>query len=60
MNRSTLVPRRRRGAVALLTLGIASIFAGLADIERTLQHRSWLELPPDGMEFVTHDAQRGG
>ena len=34
--------------------------SGLADIERTLQHRSWLDLPPDGREFVTHDAQRDG
>ena len=34
--------------------------SGLADIERSLQHRSWLELPPDGREFVTHDAQRAG
>jgi len=32
--------------------------AGLQDIERTLRHSSWLELPPAGREFVTHDYRR--
>jgi len=32
---------------------------GLEDIRRTLAHPDWLELPPDGKEFVTHDVHRG-
>jgi NTE family protein len=32
--------------------------SGLLDIQRTLAHDSWLELPPDGHEFVTHDHHR--
>ena len=32
--------------------------SGLLDIRRTLEHRSWLELPPDDTEFVTHDQHR--
>lgn len=31
---------------------------GLMDIQDTLQHESWLALPPDGKEFVTHDHLR--
>lgn len=31
---------------------------GLQDIEDTLQNKSWLELPPEGKEFVTHDHLR--
>ena len=31
---------------------------GLQDIEDTLQHKSWLELPPEGREFITHDHLR--
>ena len=32
--------------------------SGLIDIQRTLAHESWLELPPEGKEFVTHDCHR--
>jgi NTE family protein len=32
--------------------------SGLDDIERTLAHPAWLELPADGKEFVTHDRHR--
>lgn len=32
--------------------------AGLLDIEDTLKNESWLALPPDGKEFVTHDHLR--
>ncbi|MBW8830907.1 MAG: patatin-like phospholipase family protein [Burkholderiales bacterium] len=32
--------------------------SGLVDIQRTLAHESWLDLPPDGQEFVTHDHHR--
>lgn len=32
--------------------------SGLIDIRDTLAHRSWLELPPEGTEFVTHDRHR--
>ncbi|MDR6860553.1 NTE family protein [Variovorax guangxiensis] len=32
--------------------------SGLLDIQRTLAHESWLELPPRGKEFVTHDHRR--
>ena len=32
--------------------------SGLLDIRRTLAHESWLELPPQGKEFVTHDQHR--
>ena len=32
--------------------------SGLADIGKTLEHRDWLRLPPDGHEFVTHDQHR--
>jgi NTE family protein len=32
--------------------------SGLDDIRRTLAHPEWLELPPDGKEFVTHDVHR--
>lgn len=32
---------------------------GLDDIRRSLTHPEWLELPPDGSEFVTHDIHRG-
>jgi len=32
--------------------------SGLLDIQRTLDHPSWLELPPEGREFVTHDCHR--
>lgn len=31
---------------------------GLDDIRHTLTHKDWLELPPDGKEFVTHDLRR--
>ena len=31
---------------------------GLHDIRKTLTHESWLKLPPEGVEFVTHDAHR--
>ncbi|HUN92195.1 MAG TPA: patatin-like phospholipase family protein [Burkholderiaceae bacterium] len=31
---------------------------GLDDVRRTLAHADWLELPPDGAEFVTHDIHR--
>ncbi len=33
--------------------------SGLADIQNTLSQRSWLELPPQGQEFVVHDLHRG-
>jgi NTE family protein len=29
--------------------------SGLHDIQQTLDHDEWLQLPPDGKEFVTHD-----
>ena len=32
--------------------------SGLLDIERTLSNESWLRLPPEGREFVTHDCHR--
>ena len=32
--------------------------SGLRDIQRTLANKSWLQLPPDGEEFVTHDHHR--
>ncbi|MGH6646933.1 DUF3734 domain-containing protein [Aquabacterium sp.] len=32
--------------------------SGLDDIRHTLTHRDWLELPPEGKEFVTHDLRR--
>jgi NTE family protein len=32
--------------------------SGLLDIQRTLDHKEWLELPPEGKEFVTHDCHR--
>jgi NTE family protein len=32
--------------------------SGLLDIRDTLDHRAWLELPPEGKEFVTHDCHR--
>ena len=32
--------------------------SGLLDIQRSLSHESWLELPPEGHEFVTHDHHR--
>ena len=32
--------------------------SGLDDIAATLAHGDWLELPPDGTEFVTHDRHR--
>jgi NTE family protein len=34
--------------------------AGLADIRRSLSHPHWLELPPEGREFITHDVHRSG
>jgi NTE family protein len=32
--------------------------SGLQDIRGTLAHPSWLALPPEGREFVTHDRHR--
>jgi NTE family protein len=32
--------------------------SGLADIRRTLEHRSWLDQPPGDDPFVTHDIHR--
>jgi NTE family protein len=32
--------------------------SGLLDIRHTLDHAEWLELPPEGKEFVTHDCHR--
>jgi len=32
--------------------------SGLLDIQQTLDHTEWLELPPEGKEFVTHDCHR--
>ena len=32
--------------------------SGLEDIRKTLAHPEWLELPPGGAEFVTHDIHR--
>jgi len=32
--------------------------SGLIDIQQTLDHPEWLELPPEGQEFVTHDCHR--
>ena len=32
--------------------------SGLLDIGRTLDHPEWLQLPPAGEEFVTHDCHR--
>ncbi len=32
---------------------------GLKDIRQTLAHPDWLQLPPEGVEFVTHDQHRG-
>lgn len=32
--------------------------SGLNDIRKTLSNEAWLELPPEGVEFVTHDAHR--
>jgi len=34
--------------------------SGLLDIQRTLANESWLQLPPEGKEFVTHDHHRSG
>lgn len=34
--------------------------SGLLDVQRTLAHKSWLQLPPDGNEFVTYDLHRHG
>ena len=31
---------------------------GLLDIQQTLEHDEWLQLPPEGTEFVTHDCHR--
>ncbi|MDO9005574.1 MAG: patatin-like phospholipase family protein [Aquabacterium sp.] len=31
---------------------------GLDDIRHTLTHKEWLELPPEGKEFITHDLRR--
>jgi NTE family protein len=33
---------------------------GLSDIRRTLQNRSWLEIPVNDLGFVTHDIHREG
>ena len=32
--------------------------SGLLDIQQTLDHDDWLQLPPEGKEFVTHDCHR--
>jgi NTE family protein len=32
--------------------------SGLLDIERSLEHPEWLQLPPEDKEFVTHDCHR--
>jgi NTE family protein len=32
--------------------------SGLLDIQQTLEHDDWLQLPPEGKEFVTHDCHR--
>jgi len=32
--------------------------SGLQDIGRTLTHSDWMNLPPEGKEFVTHDQHR--
>jgi len=32
--------------------------SGLADIERTLKHPEWLEMPPAEKPFITHDVHR--
>ncbi|RZI83899.1 MAG: patatin-like phospholipase family protein [Rubrivivax sp.] len=32
--------------------------SGLDDIRDTLKQKSWLELPPEGKEFVTHDLKK--
>ena len=32
--------------------------SGLLDIQQTLDHTEWLELPTEGQEFVTHDCHR--
>jgi NTE family protein len=32
--------------------------SGLFDIQQTLEHPEWLQLPPQGKEFVTHDRHR--
>lgn len=32
--------------------------SGLLDIQRTLTNTSWLQLPPDGREFMTYDLHR--
>jgi NTE family protein len=32
--------------------------SGLLDIERSLEHPEWLQLPPADKEFVTHDCHR--
>jgi NTE family protein len=32
--------------------------SGLRDIQQALANESWLKLPPDGREFVTHDHHR--
>jgi len=32
--------------------------SGLLDIQQTLDHDEWLQLPPEGQEFVTHDHHR--
>jgi len=34
--------------------------SGLNDIHKTLAQKSWLDLPPEGVEFVTHDAHQLG
>jgi NTE family protein len=33
---------------------------GLQDIQQTLAHTDWMNLPPAGQEFVTHDQHREG
>lgn len=33
--------------------------AGLNDIEHTLAHSDWLEMPPEAKPFMTHDVHRG-
>jgi NTE family protein len=32
--------------------------SGLLDIRQTLEHPEWLALPPEGIEFATHDHHR--
>jgi NTE family protein len=33
--------------------------SGLNDIQHTLSHSAWLQLPPAGKEFVVHDLHTG-